>query len=417
MSLRDRRASFFDRATTGCLYALILVLPVSISGIEIMAFLTIACFCLKKAFKPEFYFLKNTAAILLFLFLFFCALSLLNTLNFEKSLHALIFKWFKYGAIFLIAGDTLSTPKRVWTAAVLFLVSSFIIGIDGMSQRFLGIEFFPGRPMVSVEHSFPGAPTHYYRAITASFKHYNDLGAYLVCPLLLSAALFILDRPKKIFLAAALLANIFILSVCLGLTFSRSAWISFVAGIFFMLIVSKKKQVAWMLPAFLLPLAAWPALRERLLFFFISPHGSSERGSVWNIAQRMIFEKPFLGHGLGTFMDTCALYSSGAIVKYAHNCYLQIWAETGFFSLVSFAGLGGWMIFQGVLHYKKTSNPLSLGLTCAVFAFLVNCILDTSLYSIQLSVLFWLFLGLLAASIGRPDLIQLPRGKTAHESS
>ncbi len=324
----------------------------------------------------------------------------MNTLNFEKSLHALIFKWFKYVMIFLMAEDIFSTPRRVRTAVTLFLASAFVIGVDGLSQRLLGIEVFLGRPMGLIQHSFPGAPTHTYHGITASFKHYNDFGTYLICPLLLLTAFLVSGRPQKHFLAGILSVGVLVLGLCLWLTFSRGAWFAFAAGLFLMLFLSGKKPVVWILSGFfLIPAAAWPAFRERLLFFFISPYGASERAAVWGIAWRMIHEAPFLGKGLGTFMDICSLYSSGAIVKYAHNCYLQMWAETGLFSVISFAGFSGSILYQGVVLYKKTSNVLFLGLICALFAFLVHCFLDTGLYSVQLSVLFWLLSGLLAALI------------------
>ena len=83
---------------------------------------------------------------------------------------------------------------------------------------------------------------------------------------------------------------------------------------------------------------------------------------------------------------------------YAHNCYLQIWAETGIFSLLAFILFFSLILYKGIRAYRKNSNPFLLGLICGLFGFLVHCFFDIHLYSLQLAFLFWLMLGSLVAA-------------------
>jgi O-antigen ligase len=84
--------------------------------------------------------------------------------------------------------------------------------------------------------------------------------------------------------------------------------------------------------------------------------------------------------------------------QYAHNCYLQIWAETGIFSLLSFLGFLWLLLRQGIRAFKKTQNYIVLGLTCGLFGYLVHASLDVHFYSLQLAVLFWMWAGILSAA-------------------
>ena len=114
----------------------------------------------------------------------------------------------------------------------------------------------------------------------------------------------------------------------------------------------------------------------------------------------MIKENPFLGKGLGTFMDYYKKHKipGDETIYYAHNCYLQIWAETGIFGLLSFLLFVGSVLCRRIKAIKVNSLPwqssVLLGLISAVFGFLVHSFFDTNLYSLQLAVLFWFMLGL-----------------------
>ena len=124
----------------------------------------------------------------------------------------------------------------------------------------------------------------------------------------------------------------------------------------------------------------------------------------------MIKENPFLGKGIGTFMDYFPKYTQNLGAQYAHNCFLQIWAETGIFSLLSFLLFAGSILLRGIRYLWTVpvrGFPFLIGLISSFFAFLVGSFFETHLYSLQLSVLFW-FIGGWLLALTKPETV--PRG-------
>ncbi|MDP3789574.1 MAG: O-antigen ligase family protein [Candidatus Omnitrophota bacterium] len=389
---KDKLADFLDRALLYSLYGLVLFIPVSISAIEILFIIALAIFIVKKALKPDFGFLKAPHHIFLLLFFAFTGLSIFNSgLYLQKSLDALLFKWLEWILIFVMAGDALSSPSRVRGSVNILLSVSILIVIDGLAQRFLGVEFLLGREMVWINQGFYG--------MTASFQHYNSLGTYLSFVLLLVLGALVFGRLKRSY-KAGLVFLAALLGACLLLTFSRGSWLGFLAGLSVMLALSPHRRVIFMVAALsVVLLITLPIVKERAFFIF-EEYGTSERLGLLEICWRMIRENPFLGKGVGTFMDYCSIYTSGEVVKHAHNCYLQIAAETGIFALGSFLVFLGTVLYRSIKSLKKNFDYLLLGLVSAISGFLVQSFLDVQLYSLQLAALFWFFLGVMAC-VGR----------------
>lgn len=128
----------------------------------------------------------------------------------------------------------------------------------------------------------------------------------------------------------------------------------------------------------------------------------------------MIMERPFFGHGINTYMRIFQEYSREAkwSPTYAHNCFLQLIAETGILGLMSFLYIFV-ELFRNVLRQiedQKIQGELRLiliGLLSGMVAFLIQSFFDTTLYSLQLSIYFWYMVGILMtansqAAIGLP---------------
>ncbi len=141
-----------------------------------------------------------------------------------------------------------------------------------------------------------------------------------------------------------------------------------------------------------------PEIRERLLSVFRAG-GDADRLKYWSAAFKMINEHPFLGVGLGTFMANFSKYLPGLNISYAHNCYLQIWAETGIFSLVSFMIFVISLLFLSIKKFLNSRDFLLLGLLSGIAGFLVHTFFDANLYSLQLAYLFWVWISLIVARL------------------
>ena len=126
------------------------------------------------------------------------------------------------------------------------------------------------------------------------------------------------------------------------------------------------------------------------------------RVGVWKESIEMIKNKPFLGYGINTFANEFQKFRKipSANPTYAHNCYIQIAAETGLLGLICFL----WIIismFKKIIHSVSVrlmgSNDLRVvrvGIAAGIFGLLFHSFFDTDLYSLQLSMFLWSMIAL-----------------------
>lgn len=386
--MKDRLFNFSDRAALISVYLLIIAIPISNALIESIFGVLFMFFLLKKISRPDFKFMKSYIYLLLFSFLFFSCLSLFNSGPFIKvSLRAFFLKWMECLAIFTIVNDTISNnQKRIRNCGVALVTVSLIICFDAVIQKFTGNDFFRYRPTI------PLAPGKSVAGLTASFDHYNSFGSYLVfsLPFFIAATIAAKKLVTKISLAAA----VFLMLVCLVLSFSRGAWLGFLSSAVLLFILARRKIYLFLvILTFVLAVAILsPGAKDKDML------SNTGRLPVWQGTLQMIKNHPILGIGVGTYMSNYHTYFKNTPAPYAHNSYLQIWAESGIFSLISFLCFLFLLMHKGVMAFKKYQNTLVLGLTCGIFGFLIHSFVDVDFYSLQLSALFWLGAGMLNAS-------------------
>lgn len=314
-------------------------------------------------------------------------LSLVNSgVYLAKSAGALFFKWMEYILVFIIAQDILrNNRKAVYRVVFILLFIAFWVSLSGLSQKFLGFEFMRGKKMLEIKEGMV--------AITGPFKHYNNFGAYLISIFPLAFTLLIKPGMRNIWKISLFFAALLLL-VCLPFTYSRGAWLGFIGEMFIFGLLTKKYPL--IIPPLIILAALFlliPALQERFLFIF-QKGGDSGRFGLWKASLLMIKDNPFLGKGVGTYMDYFSKYMPNAMVQYAHNCFLQIWAETGIFSLLSFLLFLVSIFITALRFYKNTKSYLILGFIMGTAGFLIHSFFDTQLYSLQLAMLFWILLGI-----------------------
>ncbi|MBI4341307.1 MAG: O-antigen ligase family protein, partial [Candidatus Omnitrophica bacterium] len=127
--------------------------------------------------------------------------------------------------------------------------------------------------------------------------------------------------------------------------------------------------------------------------------GKVDRWVCWVAAMRMIQDRPVLGFGLNTFMANYLDYWVGGErnPRYAHNCYLQMAAETGYIGLTAFLLLLGFLFVRIVSGWRQASPPqqvLLAGCMAGLMAFAVQAGIDTNFYSLRQAALFWVIAGL-----------------------
>jgi O-antigen ligase len=140
----------------------------------------------------------------------------------------------------------------------------------------------------------------------------------------------------------------------------------------------------------------------------------TQRFSYWKATLNMVQDNPWLGIGWGAFEKAYPRYmiQGGYPTRLAHNNYLQIWAETGILGLNAFVGL--WMVFLYTFWQKWRGASCGMrgiicGLGAAIIGFLVNSLIDFSLYEPTLAYIVFALLGLLVAIPSeRDDKFSIP---------
>ncbi len=391
------------RIGLGSLYVLLFLLPFSKSAIELMFGGLLLGWVLERwdprTRRRTLWLRAPSRPLLLALaaFLGVCVLSITMSRHMPQSLKGLIGKWLEYLLFFVFVAD-LGAQDGVGRrcAAVLSAGSVFVI-VEAVWQEIFGRGLFLGyRLMV-------------YERITGPYENPIDLATYLMVIVPLLLALAVLQRRRLA--RAGLWILVGALLLCLGRTLAFGAWLSFGAALAWLM----WREPALRRPAFLtgiaILLAAGFVMLRRGNWFLISLSdvGTKDRIFMWQAALRMILDRPLLGHGINTFMANYLDYWVGGEQqpRYAHNCYLQMAAETGVVGLAAFLWLL-WLVFARMARALRASRGsgdrvLLAGLAAGLVAFAIQAGYDTNFYAMRQVAMFWVLAGLAVGLSERLD--------------
>jgi O-antigen ligase len=232
--------------------------------------------------------------------------------------------------------------------------------------------------------------------MTGPYENPIDLATYLmvVIPMLLMGALAAHGRRR-----AAWWSLVALLAAALLRTEAVGAWLGFASGLALLCLRHRAARryglVLLVLGGLGVGLFAREEVREALSWTELS---KQDRVVMWQAAAKMIQDRPWFGQGLNTFMANYLAYWVGGErqPRYAHNCYLQVAAETGLVGLLAFAALLGAMVARLAARPPPASGPdggVLIGYAAGLIAFLVQAAIDTNFYSLRHAVLFWVLAG------------------------
>lgn len=402
---REKIVAIVDRCAVFFFAVLIFFLPISNAAIESCFGFIYLCFIIRCVFKrptrkeiKEFFTNRINLSLLIF-YLAAASSMLVSGSLIAKSFHSWFFKWGE-GVLLFYFAQVFIKKEQVKPLLTVFLASCLLVSIDGTYQKIFGYDFIRNFKLFKINS---GAPR-------ATFAHYNDFAAYLAVMLFVAFGLLISFKkilPRLILISAAvlMLTNLFF-------TYSRGGWLSFILVSAFLMFsfIGRKAKIAILCFSliFLLGAISLPFARERLGYSF-SKVGDANRFNMWKICLLMYKESPFVGKGIGLFMDhnndPKYFDNMGGITfettQYAHNCYLQMLAEMGLLGLVSFFWFVGEIIFRSYRIIVRKRNFLFAGIFCSLLVFLIHSFFDTQFYSLKLSTLFWLIAAFLGVYVLR----------------
>ena len=392
---KNRLNLLCERIIEYSLYTLIFFLPASKAIVEICVTVAFIAWIIKNTNNNSFSLPKTDLNIPLLFFIVMSILSVtVTTQRPDISARTFFRKTMEYVIILFMMAEVITTKKRLTNILIVMLASSFIVGLDGIYQNIMKVDFLRRFPL-------------YAGKVTASFQFSNNLAGYLITILPIPISLVIYKATnKKTRLSLILLLALLV--ICLLLTRTRGAWLGFIVGLFFVCAFNGKKAIfVAILFLIILSIFSPTAIKDQIKSFTSlgTDVSTDDRIIIWSTAWQMFKNKPFFGHGLGTFMSVFGRYKPYDYneIVYAHNCYLQMAAETGIFGLLIFL----WFVFKffksAILKLLKSKDKFSkatlIGIAGGILAYLVHSFVDTNLYSLPLAVLFWAMAGLATARI------------------
>ncbi len=374
--------------------AIITCLPFAPTMVLVAAVIyTLVCFFIKVARgKRSVKFDLIDAAVLIFLGLM--AMGGIVACSDGSIRPALVYCVFMLG-YFLVVNLIRS---REWVMRCIFgvIASCTVVSLYGLFQNFFGIAD-------TTWHD-----TRLFEDITgrvvSTFENPNVLSEYLIMciPIILAATMSYRAPKHRISLLCSLAASL----GCLVYTWSRGAWIGFLAGIIlFMLMYNKNTLVALFFGAFSVPFLPL-VLPQSIISRFVSIGNMSDgstiyRTGVWNAALEMIKDYWRGGIGIGeeAFTKVYRLYAFSGIenAPHSHNLYMQITIELGIVGLIAFAAvIFIWAQSAFTLHTseRRGEKLYSNAVFCGIVAVLVQAVTDYIWYNYRVFLMFWLLIGL-----------------------
>ena len=367
---------------------------------------------------------------ILLLFLIVAGVSLFVSSNLDVSGYRFI-KLFEFALLFLyIRANWTRNGFQILIASG--VVQSILAIAQFLKQSSLGLGileagiFRPGIPGVA---TFALDGEKIMRAY-GSFQHPNVLAGFLLLAIFCLYRLSIISNFKfqisnqfqiTKFQNFILPVCLFILVFALFLTFSRVALSVFLVMnlIMFLIMILRKEKVLKLFGLFLVSCIICiailsPYLKARFFTISLEEEAIDLRFFYNRMAGEMIKEKPFLGIGIGNFVNYSQNYpaylraaskmlkvdpsyakaSEGKIPDWlfqpVHNIYLLIGAEMGIIGLVFF------LLFIGSQLLLKLRRLLFNPLFFLVICFLLLGLTDHYFWTLQSGgLIFWLSLGLL----------------------
>lgn len=197
-----------------------------------------------------------------------------------------------------------------------------------------------------------------------------------------------------------------IFTACLGLTYSRGAWLSLLA-VMVAGSISYGRNSWWFV--ILIPLALFffsDTFAERIMSVFHPVDTSASlRMALWESTIAMIRDYPLTGIGWGAYLWTYPAYdffiqNPDVKIYHAHNMYLHLMAEVGIIAFFVFMAIIVRTVCLAVRIAKRTTDRwsagLAMGIIAAILSLLVNGMTDHILFNIQLSMFYWMMVAVTA---------------------
>lgn len=303
----------------------------------------------------------------------------------------------EYMIWFFVIVQLLKTPKGARNLLYIIILVGGLLSFDGLRQYIFNVPM-PKNWVDLSEMSF--IRTRVY-SIMGNPNALASLMVLLIPPCF-SLILFEKNTYKKLIFGLFTLT----MTATLVFTFTRAAWIGFVAAIFIFVLLKDKRLL---LPALfatavlgVLVVIFMPSVANRVLYL-LSPDylaSSAVGGRIfrWNLGIEKLMENLWLGTGFGRFGGAVAANHGIRDTVYMDNYYLKIAVETGLLGITAFVLLIGSLIvwcLRAIRNLKKSPYVnLVQGIFAGMCGLLIHAFAENVFEVPSVNTYFWIMAGI-----------------------
>lgn len=307
----------------------------------------------------------------------------------------------QYVLWYFVVVQLLRTEKGARNLCIFFVLVTFALALHGIYQYIIGIEM----PAGWVDSNEAGVRTRVYSILSSP----NAFGSLLTLatPIAISFAFSMKKVGSKLFFAFVS----FCMMLSLLFTFSRGAWIGFMAAIFVYVFIKDKRLFIPIIFVAVLIVVFVPSVSNRITYM-LSPEyiESSLRGGRlvrWFKGLQILDSNFFLGVGLGHFGGAVAMNHNLSILLntevvktfYMDNYFLKTAVETGILGLSAFVMLMYQVVINGIRTLRITASKFVRELEAGILAGIVGVICHNFVENIfevpMMTSCFWLLAAVL----------------------
>lgn len=296
---------------------------------------------------------------------------------------------------FLLFTAVIKRENIKWILAALALGGVFIAGVSYH-------QVITGSGLVNRWLDMVGAPSIYNSP--------NAVGLFLapIAALFLGLGFLVREKSTKVL-------TLLVVGFLLGgiyLSFSRGAWLGFIAALVFVVLFTKRRWIYLAVTAgFGTVLVFLPMVWSKVEKILSGDYSTLVRFKLWEYTYKMFLERPVYGNGLSGFQPALkAMPKHPELVMHPHNFFLNFWTEVGLLGLLAivwvvarFFVLGS-RVYKGFRKIKDiTGKALSVGVMAMMVALLTHSMVDTQYFKNDLAILFMATIGLMVV-LGRSSV-------------
>lgn len=377
--------------------AVVLAFSPTMSLVGLIMF-TFASFVLRFVFDENMTFKRTPLDIPMLLFACVLLISAVTSFAVKSSIMAVLV-YLAFILSYFLLTNSITTKRRLFALIVLMLFVGLFVAAYGIYQHIFG---FAGGTVWTDTDMFSDIETR----VVSTFENPNVLGEYLL--LLIPIGLAVVWGAKKGYNKLIHLAIVGALSLCMIYTYSRGNWIGLLVAVFMFFMFYDRRFVWLGVVALLLSPMFLPqnVINRFLSVGDMGDTSTSYRVYIWMGTLNMLKDYWFSGIGVGTeaFNKIYPMYAySGVIAPHSHNLYLQIITENGIVGLLVFLSMlviYFKMCVSTIITAKnKFLKALITGFAAGMLGYLVQGMFDNVWYNYRVFLLFFVIIGITAASI------------------